>query len=53
MKYVYPPMARTFIGPHISVCIKPNNYFDLSLFSVNGVLVILPNKQVSQVSYDL
>ena len=45
-------MARIIIGPHISACIKPNNSFDLSLFLVNGVLIILRNKQALQVSYD-
>ena len=27
-------MTRIIIGPHTSVCIKPNNSFDLSLFPV-------------------
>jgi hypothetical protein len=52
MKYVYPHMARTFIGPHTFIFIKPNNFFNLLLFHVKGVLVILPNKQDSQISYD-
>jgi hypothetical protein len=52
MKYVYPPMAWTFIGPNIFIFIKPKIFFDLLLFHVKGVLIILPNKQDSQVSHD-
>jgi hypothetical protein len=50
MKYVYSLMARTFISPHTFIYIKTNNSFDISLFLVKDVLVILPNKQDSQVS---
>jgi hypothetical protein len=48
-------MKRIIIGPHTSIYIRPNNSLDLSVFSIKGVLIILPNKQASQasqVSYD-
>ena len=37
------------ISPHTYVCSRPNNSLDLSFFLVKGVLVILLNKQASQV----
>jgi hypothetical protein len=51
--YIYPSsMAQIGIDPHTSACIRSNNLLDLSFFLVKGVLIIIPNKQPSQVLYD-
>ena len=52
MKSVYPPMTQIVIDPHTSICIRPNNFLDILPFLVKRVLIILLNKQTSQVSYD-
>ena len=47
MKYWNPPLACVFIGPHTSLCIKPNKSLALSPFQLKGDLVIFPNKHES------
>jgi hypothetical protein len=49
MKHVNPSMTLIVISPHTYVCIRPNNFLDLSLFPTNSVLVFLPNKQALQI----
>ena len=40
-------MTWIVIDLHTFACIRPNNSLYVSLFPVMGVLIILPNKQVS------
>jgi len=51
-KYWNPPLAIELIGPYTSVCMSSSKSDALSGKPVNGVLVILPSKQASHVSYD-
>ena len=52
IKYLYPPLVLTIMGPHTSVCMRLKRSEAHSPFLVNGDLVILPRRHNSQVDND-